>query len=58
MQINLISLVVLVLDVIALVDCWKGALDTNKKILWTVLIVLFPFLGVILYFLLAKKAAA
>jgi len=56
MRIDLVSLLALILDIIALADCWKGSMDTDKKVLWTVLIVLLPFLGVVLYHLLAKKA--
>ena len=52
---GLIGLVVLVLDVIAILDIFKSSLDTGKKVLWIVLIVLLPLLGLILYYLLGKK---
>ena len=51
----LIGLVILVLDVIAIVDAVRGNLETAKKILWIVLIILLPLVGMILYFLLGKK---
>jgi len=53
----LLGLVVLVLDIIAIVDCLKSIKDTGKKVLWILLIVIFPFIGMILYFLLGKKKA-
>lgn len=51
----IISLVVLVLDVIAIVDAVKSSIDTGKKVLWIVLILILPVVGMILYFLLGKK---
>ena len=52
---GLIGLIILVLDVIDIVDAVRGSLETGKKILWIVLIVLLPVIGMILYFLLGKK---
>ena len=55
---TLLGLVVLILDIIAIVDCLKGDAPTGKKLLWILLIVILPVLGMILYFLLGKKKAA
>jgi hypothetical protein len=52
---GLIGLVILVLDIIAIVDLFKGAMDTGKKILWLVLILVLPLIGMVLYFLIGKK---
>ena len=49
---RLLGLLVLVLDVIAVVSVLKSGADTGTKILWIVLIVLLPFLGMVLYFLM------
>jgi hypothetical protein len=49
---SLIGLLILVLDVIALVSLLKSGADTTTKILWLLLIVLLPVLGMILYFLM------
>lgn len=46
---------ILVLDIVAIVDCLQSSLDTGKKLLWILLIVVLPLLGMLLYFLLAKK---
>ena len=54
---GLLGLVVLVLDVLAILDVFKGSLDTGKKVLWIVLILLLPVVGLILYYLLGKKKA-
>jgi len=52
---GLIGLVILVLDIIAIVDAVKSSLETGKKILWIVLIIILPIIGMILYFLVGKK---
>lgn len=52
---TLLGLVVLVLDIIAIVDAVKGSLETGKKVLWIVLILILPIVGMILYFLVGKK---
>ena len=49
---SLIGLVVLVLDIIALVSLLQSGADTATKILWALLIILLPVLGMILYFLM------
>lgn len=51
----IISLVILVLDIIVILDVWKSSLDDTKKLLWTLLIILLPLVGVILYYLVGKK---
>jgi hypothetical protein len=49
---SLLGLFVLVLDVIALVSLLKSGADGTTKILWVLLIVLLPVLGMILYFVM------
>ena len=41
-----------VLDIIAVVSLLKSGADTGTKILWLLLIIFLPLLGMILYFLL------
>jgi hypothetical protein len=52
-----LGLVALVLDVMAIVDCLKSDTSTGKKLLWILLVLILPVLGMILYFLLGKKKA-
>jgi len=49
----ILSLLCLVLWICALVDCIRS--PVANKVVWIIVIVLLPFLGSILYFLLAKK---
>ncbi len=52
---TLLGLIVLVLDIIAIVDVLKSSVDTGKKALWILLIIILPVVGMVLYFLLGKK---
>jgi hypothetical protein len=52
---GLLGLIIVVLDIIAIVDALKSSLDTGKKILWIILILVLPVIGLVLYFLLGKK---
>ena len=52
---GILGLVVLVLDIMAIVDCIKSSMPSDKKLLWIILIILLPVVGLILYYLLGKK---
>lgn len=52
---GLLGLIYLIAVIVGIVDVLKGAFDTGKKILWIALIVLIPYVGVILYFVIGKK---
>ena len=52
---GIMGLVVLVLDIIAIVDAVKSSMDTGKKTLWIILILIFPLVGVVAYYLIGKK---
>ena len=52
---QLIGLVILVLDIVAIVECVQSRMDTTKKVLWIVLIIVLPVVGMILYFLLGRN---
>lgn len=51
----LVAAAILALDVVAIVDILKSGKDAEKKVLWAVVIVLLPFLGMLVYFLAGKK---
>ncbi len=55
---GLIGLVVLILDIIAIVDAVKSSLDTGKKVLWIVLVLILPVIGMVLYFLVGRPKQA
>ena len=45
-------LLVTVLDIIAIVSVLKSGADSGTKLLWIILVILLPVLGMILYFLM------
>ena len=52
---GILGLVILVLDIIAIVDALKSSMDTGKKALWIILIIILPVVGMVLYFLIGKR---
>ena len=54
-MIGIVALIVLILDIIALVDILKSSADTGSKVLWVILILVLPVIGMVLYFLIGKK---
>ena len=52
-----IGIIILVLDIIAIVSVVAGHGTVGHKILWTLLILLLPLIGMILYFLIGRSAA-
>lgn len=49
------GLIVLIADVWAIVNIFQSAADTGKKVIWTVLVILLPVLGFILWYFLGPK---
>ena len=52
---GIIGLIIVVLDILAIVDCVKSAKDTGKKALWIILILVLPVIGLVLYYFVGKK---
>jgi hypothetical protein len=57
-MIRLFGLVIVILDFIALVSLLKSNADSPTKILWALLIILLPFVGMVLYFLMGPGRRA
>ena len=49
------GLIVLIADVWAIVNIFQSGADTGRKVLWTVLVIILPLLGFILWFFLGPK---
>lgn len=54
---GLIGLVILVLDIVAIFSVLAGGGSVEHKVLWTVLILLLPVIGMILYYLIGRSPA-
>ena len=51
----LLGLVVLVVSIVAIVDIVKSAMETGKKALWIILVLVLPIIGTVVYFLVGRK---
>jgi hypothetical protein len=54
---GILGLIILVLDIIAIVSVLGGRSSVEHKLLWTVVILLLPVIGMILYFLMGRSTA-
>ena len=52
---GILGLVILVLDIIAILDCVKSNKSGGQKALWVILILVLPVVGLILYYVIGKK---
>ncbi len=50
------GLIVLVANIWAIVNIFQSNATTGKKVLWTVLVILLPVLGFVLWFFLGPKS--
>ncbi|HEX8386387.1 MAG TPA: PLD nuclease N-terminal domain-containing protein [Rubricoccaceae bacterium] len=47
--------IVVVLDLVAIVEVWKSTRSNQDKVLWTIGIVIFPFVGLIAYYFFGRR---
>jgi len=52
---SLWGVLVLIADIWAIVNILQSQADTGKKVLWTVVVLLLPVLGFILWFFLGPR---
>ena len=52
---GLLGLLVLIADVYAIVKIFQSAASTGSKVIWIVVVLIFPILGFILWFLFGPK---
>lgn len=49
-----IGLVILILDIVAIVEIFKSSRDMMTKLLWTLLILFFPLVGLVIYYFFGR----
>lgn len=54
---TLFAVLVIILDIVAIVSVVNGHSSNERKVLWTVVILLLPVIGMVLYFLFGRSAA-
>lgn len=52
---TIVGLAILALDIWAVVSIWGSRVDTEKKLLWTVLVILLPVIGLIAWLLAGPR---
>jgi hypothetical protein len=52
---GILGLIVLIADVWAIVNIFQSAADTGKKVLWIVVLLILPVLGLILWYFLGPR---
>jgi hypothetical protein len=53
---DLLGVLIFVLDIIAIVSLLGGSSSIERKLIWVVVILLLPLLGMLLYFLLGRSS--
>ncbi len=51
----ILGLIILVLDIVAILSVLGGSSSLGRKLLWLAIILLFPIIGVIIYFLVGQS---
>ncbi|GAB5413660.1 MAG: hypothetical protein Cons2KO_12630 [Congregibacter sp.] len=54
---GLLGLIILIADVWAILNIFQSSASTGSKVLWTVLVLLLPLLGLLIWFLAGPKSA-
>ena len=52
---SILGLIILILDIVAIVSVLNSTMDSGKKGLWIIVIILLPVIGMLLYFLIGNK---
>jgi hypothetical protein len=55
---GIFGLLILIADVWAIVNILQSSADTGAKVIWTVVVLLLPLLGFILWYFLGPKTRA
>ena len=52
---GIIGLIILALDIWAIINIFQSSASNEKKLIWTLVVVLLPVLGLILWFFLGPR---
>jgi hypothetical protein len=58
MEYGIIGLLILALDIWALINVWGSGSSTGGKIVWTLIILILPLIGLILWFFAGPRGSA
>jgi len=54
---TVLALVVLVVDIVAIIQVWRSRIEAGRKIIWSLVIVLVPVVGLIMWLMAAGRHA-
>jgi hypothetical protein len=54
---TVLALIVLVANIVAIVQVWRSRIEAGRKIIWTLVILLLPVVGLIMWFVAAGHLA-
>jgi len=52
---SLFGIVIVVLDIIAIFSVLRGSDSLGHKVLWVILVLIFPIVGMIVYYLIGRS---
>jgi hypothetical protein len=57
MEFGIVGLIILALDVWALINVWGSATSTGSKIRWSILILVLPLIGLLIWLVAGPKGS-
>ena len=55
---GILGLIILIADILAIINVVSSAVSVGKKILWSLVILLLPVIGLVLWILLGPRGSA
>nr|WP_272888429.1 PLDc N-terminal domain-containing protein [Stutzerimonas stutzeri] len=53
----MLALIVLVANLVAIVQIWRSRIEVGRKIIWSLVVVLLPVVGLVMWFVAAGHFA-
>lgn len=54
-MVRIVYILVFILDVLAVIDVWQRESNLEKRLLWTVVIILLPIAGPLAWYLVSRR---
>jgi hypothetical protein len=54
-MIRIIGILIIIVDILAIIDVWRKESNLEKRLLWTVVILLLPMAGPIAWYLISRR---
>jgi hypothetical protein len=52
---RIISFLLIIIDILAILDVWKRESTIERRLLWTILIIILPGLGALAWYAISRK---